>query len=452
MSFNVRAVTKGPRHHFFGFHDLVQWNAKGDLMLGLEVDDISRPPYPGDTARSGIIIPDTQEFIPIHDTQAFNYPQGARQQWMGESDTFLCNDRVGDGWGCRVVDARARKVMGSLTFPVYCHNSATGDAFYISYSRLRLVGGYGYAGIADPYADEDIPSRCGIYRGNIRTGKHELLVSLRDIAACGESKPKETGFPHYVTHPALNPSGTRLSFLHRYRVEDGGEITRLMTVGVDGSGLRVLAKGFLSHFDWLDDEAIMIWGADTSASAALRESPLLGLPWIRQGFGLAKSIYRLLRAQRQRTGRKQSMSFLRITDTEPAVITVQDVGILTEDGHPMVCPANRTWLVNDTYPDAEGVRTLMLYDHKENRRIDLGRFRMLNDKPNPQQIALVRAFEGIASRICEKFPQEQHLFTRSGLHCDLHPRWRPDGTAVAFDSIHEGTRQIYAVKVKMDEL
>ena len=29
--------------------------------------------------------------------------------------------------------------------------------------------------------------------------------------------------------------------------------------------------------------------------------------------------------------------------------------------------------------------------------------------------------------------------------CDLHPRWRRDGRALAFNSVHEGSRQIYLV-------
>jgi len=29
------------------------------------------------------------------------------------------------------------------------------------------------------------------------------------------------------------------------------------------------------------------------------------------------------------------------------------------------------------------------------------------------------------------------------LRCDLHPRWMPGGSAVTFDSIHEGYRGIY---------
>jgi len=39
---------------------------------------------------------------------------------------------------------------------------------------------------------------------------------------------------------------------------------------------------------------------------------------------------------------------------------------------------------------------------------------------------------------------------RGGLYwrCDLHPRWRPDGKLLGFNSLHEGTRQVYVIDVK----
>ncbi len=37
------------------------------------------------------------------------------------------------------------------------------------------------------------------------------------------------------------------------------------------------------------------------------------------------------------------------------------------------------------------------------------------------------------------------VFTEHG--CDLHPRWAQDGSTITFDSVHEGTRQIYALDV-----
>ena len=56
-------------------------------------------------------------------------------------------------------------------------------------------------------------------------------------------------------------------------------------------------------------------------------------------------------------------------------------------------------------------------------------------------------YKGIDERIKDKFPIDLYCFTRSGFHCDLHPRWSNNGEVVYFDSIHEGTRQIYSVDV-----
>ncbi len=437
----IRAATVGPRHHLFGFHDLVQWNARGDRMLALEVEDISHPPLPGQAALSGVVDPETQAFIPVAPTTAFNYPQGSRQQWIGEGNLFLFNDRVGESWGSRIADADTRRVVETLPFAVHTCDPATGRTFGINYARLHRVGGYGYVGLPDLGAASDIPDDDGIHCGELRTGTCSLLVSIRAVAACGERQPVMTGYPHYLTHLLLNPARTRLAFLHRYRLPDGGEATRLMTVGTDGTGLRCLAKGFLSHFDWLDDGTVFIWGRMDGGMANLRENPLLRLPVVRDALRLAK---RSVRGLLGRTTSVLQVSFLRVRDVAGGVPQPVARGVLTEDGHPMVCPAARDWLVNDTYPDAQGERTLMLYNHVQNRRIDLGRFRMLDARPGP----VAEAFEGVDPRIRRQFSDTQYLFTRSGYHCDLHPRWKGDGTAVAFDSIHEGTRQIYVADVR----
>ena len=88
----------------------------------------------------------------------------------------------------------------------------------------------------------------------------------------------------------------------------------------------------------------------------------------------------------------------------------------------------------------------MLYNFSENRRIDLGQFQMLNEKPD--MILADKYFCGVDPKILSNISREELAFTRSGLHCDLHPRWSRDGRQVVFDSIHEGTRQIYMVDVR----
>jgi hypothetical protein len=88
---------------------------------------------------------------------------------------------------------------------------------------------------------------------------------------------------------------------------------------------------------------------------------------------------------------------------------------LTRDGH---CSFTQdgAWLLTDTGPDAEDLRTLLLWNMVEGCTVILGRYR----SPPPY---------------------------RDEIRCDLHPRWSRDEREVCFDSIHEGTRQVYVMDV-----
>lgn len=453
MEFEIKRITNGTKHHLFGFHDLVQTNAKGDLALCLEVDDISHPPLPGDTCLSGIVPADGGEFAPIHKTHTWNYPQGARQQWIGDSDLFTCNDRDDNGkvfaW---VADARERKTVGQIPFPVHCMNAAKKIAFWFNYDRVHACGGYGYHPnrSMETCRLDDCPDDDGIWLGDIQTGSIKLLSSIATIADCGERRVIKTGYPHYVTHFMLNPSGERLAFLHRYRVPDGGETTRLMTIGIDGNGLRCLAKGFLSHFTWTADNELFIWGEHQPRLCAMREASYLRIPGVLQGALAAKKILRMLRKYQKpadsHVGVTQSKAFLRIKDVDDPVIEKCAIGVLTEDGHPMARPGQLTSLINDTYPDSEGNRVLMLYDVAKNLRHNIGTFKMMPDKPDCNSFDVNVSQAGMDRRVLRKFPRDLYLFARSGFHCDLHPRWSYNGRIAYFDSIHDGTRQVYSVK------
>lgn len=458
MKFNVKRVSPGVKNYLFGFHDLVQTNAKGDLALALEVEDISHPPLPGESCAAGVIDLKTGAFKTLHETHTWNYPQGARQQWIGDMDLCVCNDRAEDGsLIAHISDAREGKVVETLPFPVHC--LADRKAFYLNYDRIHSCGGYGYTpGISQacPNKIEDIPHDDGIFVGDLDSKEHKLLVSIAQVAACGEAKPVKTGYPHYLTHLMLNPSGTRLCFLHRYRVPDGGETTRLMTVGVDGSNLRCLAKGFLSHFTWISDEEIFIWGKDERALCKMREAAWLRIPGVLQLALFAKKCMRGVRSlksllKRQTSNVKpqtvtQDKAFLIIKDCDTPTFVKNGVGILTEDGHPMAQQGNLKFLVSDTYPNAEGDRWLMFYDVEKQERTNVGQYRRLFKEPDPNAFDWKASQNGIDKRILKKFPRALYLFARSGFHTDLHPRWSYDGRTAFFDSIHEGSRQIYAVE------
>jgi hypothetical protein len=434
-------LTDGPKHHLFGFHDLIAWNTTGDKLLSLEVDIINRPPLAEELFGVGYV--KNNSFVRLGETSALNYPQGARQQWIGETNCFTVNNLVKNKWGTNIYDTDQGKLIDTLDTTTHCLSKDGKYSYSIDYERLHRLGGYGYIGVDDPCANEAAPSKQGIWIQNLDNKDIRLLISIREVAEVDGTYNPNSPEHHYVTHLVINPSSTRLAFLHRYFLPDGGMMTRLMSIGTDGSGIRCLAKGFLSHFDWKDDKNIYIWGRANSNFDAIRNNPLLSNPLLTRGMQIAKKCVKLfIGKQTAQIGK----SFLMISDEETPKIEKFGVGILTEDGHPMTSPTDKDLCIIDTYPDENGIRLLMLYRFGINSRKELGTFKMIDNKPDMTQSDSF--IKGVDSKILSKITKEQLAFTRSGLHCDLHPRWNFDGTKVAFDSIHEGTRQIYMVDVQ----
>ena len=222
-------------------------------------------------------------------------------------------------------------------------------------------------------------------------------------------------------------------------------MTRLMTIGVNGTGLRCLAQGYLSHFHWKDDRHLYIFGRANSAVDSLRDNRFFSNPILAPVLKLAKKTAKVV-LRREGKSIAPVMSFLMIEDsTNPSIIPFAKETIIS-DGHPMTCPANADWCVCDTYPDDNGYRDLMLYRFSEDRRINLGRFRKLDESPDLSLAS--EYFSAVDSKILRSISFDSLAFTRSGLHCDLHPRWNHSGSKVVFDSIHEGSRQLYCVNVE----
>ena len=155
MKKNLKRVSDSQQHHFFGFHDLPITNYENNKCLSLRRATIDRPPYPNDTADVGFIDLNTDKFKFIKKTSAFNYPQGSRQQWLGKTNIFSFNDKIRNNWGSYLVDANNEKIIQELNFPCHTINHKTNDVFYINYSRLHRVGGYGYTGVYDKTKNDD---------------------------------------------------------------------------------------------------------------------------------------------------------------------------------------------------------------------------------------------------------------------------------------------------------
>lgn len=334
VSVPVRAMTRGPRHHWFGYYDKCPVDRTGRYLLAHASDFAARQPRPGEPLTLGVVDLDgaTATLHPLATTTAWSWQQGAQLQWLGPSfDREIVFNTHHEG---RPRAARLDVATGEVRYlplTVYAVSLDGTQAVTTDYARLhRMHPGYGYIGDVDKYSGERAPSEVGLWHIDLATGRHALVVSLRDLAK-RRADSRMIGADHSTVHARFNLAGTRLAFLHRWqRVGDRTPFTRVYTAEPDGSDLRLhLDTSYASHFDWRDDETILLWAR---------------IP------GKANAFFTL--------------------DVRTDAIDASSLGALTEDGHCSYSP-DRAWIVTDTYPSALRMQTLSLCEVVTGRRYDL---------------------------------------------------------------------------------
>lgn len=333
----IRTVTRGPKHHWFGYYDKLQFDPSSRYLLGMEVDFEHRSPRPDDEARIGMVdLSHGDRWIELGKSTAWGWQQGCMLQWIpGSRSEVLWNDRADDHFICRVLDVKTGAER-TLPAPIYALGPDGRTAITADFRRIDdLRPGYGYEGVPDPHADELRPSASGVWRVDLHTGEQKLIVSIADAARFGAATPDMKDAKHYFNHLLFNTDGSRIVFLHRWRPDRGrGNFrTRMLTANLDGGDLYVLdPSGNTSHFIWRDPQHILAWTKPEGKPA---------------GFWLF---------------RDRSREIKRIGE-----------GVMTVNGHNTYLPGNR-WILNDTYPDRARRQHPYLYHVATGRKVPLGHF------------------------------------------------------------------------------
>ena len=106
-----RAITRGPKHHWFGYYDKLQFDPTSRYVLGMEVDFQHRSPTGKDVITVGMVdLDDGDRWIPFGQSKAWNWQQGCMLQWLPGSKTqVLWNDRQGDRFVCHIYDIKTKQ-------------------------------------------------------------------------------------------------------------------------------------------------------------------------------------------------------------------------------------------------------------------------------------------------------------------------------------------------------
>ena len=333
----VRAITRGPKYHWFGYYDKREFDPSSRYVLGMQVAFEHRTPDPDDTIDVGMVdLEEDDRWIRLGSTRAWCWQQGCMLQWLPGSKTeVIWNDREEDRFVCHILDVTTR-TRRTLPAPIYAISPDVRWAVATDFRRLHDTRpGYGYAGIPDPNRDDPAPDDAGVWRIDLRTGQSDLLLSFRQVAAIPYLTPGEaSGAKHKFNHLLVAPDGSRFAFLHRWLRPGKPTATRLITADSDGSRLYVLDPyGKTSHYDWRDPQHILAWAAHPS----------------------------------------QGEKFYVYEDQSPKVEVVGP-DVMTRNGHCTYLP-DRRWILNDTYPDRDRNQHPYLYDVAHGTRHPLGHFR-----------------------------------------------------------------------------
>ena len=89
---------------------------------------------------------------------------------------------------------------------------------------------------------------------------------------------------------------------------------------------------------------------------------------------------------------------------------------LTNDGHPSYSPDNQ-FIVTDSYPNRARIASIRVLSESTENAAD----------------------QSIVARVFAPFKYDNDT------RCDLHPRWKRDGSQICFDSVFEGHRGLYII-------
>ncbi|MBK9389430.1 MAG: hypothetical protein IPN68_04250 [Bacteroidetes bacterium] len=386
----VRAVTKGPGFHWFGYYDKLQFDPSNRYLLGMQVNFEHRSPEANDEIRIGMVdLQDNDRWIDLGSSKSWGWQQGCMLQWIpGSKDEIIWNDREKDHFVSRILNIKNGK-MRTLPEAVYALSPDGSWAIGTSFSRIQnLRPGYGYPGINDPFENKKAPSEIGLYKVDLKKSESIMLFSLKDLSSIPYNDTSVQDNYHWFNHLLVNTDGTRFTFLHRWRHERsdrqtmavGGFTTRMFTASPDGTDLFCIdPSGSTSHFIWEDPSHINAFTKPEENS------------W---GFYILED----------KTGRYTQFG----KEKMPV------------NGHQTYLPwgNGKEWLLCDNYASGSDRNQIpYLFHIPSDRRIDIGSF------PLPAEY-------------------------KGEWRCDLHPRFSPDGKMVCIDSPHGGNgRQLYIIDI-----
>ncbi len=253
-------------NYFFGYYDMPATDSKG-RHLAHRTAFADRLPDISDIAEIGYL--EDGRFYKIAETSAWNFQQGAMLRYHPTAADTVCYNAVKDG---NYVTVTNNYVTGEKRFTDRAVASVSPDGakgLAVNFGRIfAFRPGYGYAGCADRYAEEAAPRRDGVFLTDMKSGSSELLLSYADML---EESGFGAGDKILVNHITFAPDSFKYVMPVRQFPKPGESDwrTSMMIGDVNGNCKTLIRRGFCSHYQWVDENAVMAYCSPDGEKADL---------------------------------------------------------------------------------------------------------------------------------------------------------------------------------------
>ena len=378
------AITQGPKDHLFAsYYGINSWSPDNRYVTVLETEIKDRLSEDGEYATIGLVdLQDNNRFIPVAKTCCWNFQEAAMCHWLPwADDTFLYNDKR-DGKFVTVILNWKTGEEKIIPYPVSAVSRDGEWAVSINYARLRLSRpDYGYAGEGqDAQKNVSWPDNDGLWLVNLKTGEAELIVSIASLKDQMTQMQDPKGLA-YFCHTIISPNAKKIFWLAR-TVEN-----------LDAQA------GFVSKWQTTS------FTCDLDGSNVRRCFP--------DGWGGSHFNWKddkTLAVTAKWEDRVYGHTIFTVGEEEK--VKHIGAGILDFDGHCLFSP-NGKFMSSDGYFNEYFERSWVMIRLEDQAVMPIGAFYV------------------------------PEIYRNTYTRCDLHPRFRPDGDQIGFNSVHEGTRQVY---------
>ncbi|MGB2138207.1 MAG: hypothetical protein ACPHVP_04990 [Flavobacteriales bacterium] len=320
--------TPNSKHTFFGYYDRSPMSNDGKKVI-FHSTSFNTHQEPNKCQEIDIMLYDidSSKTSKISTTNAFNWQQGAKLQWLN-NDEFIFNDYIKEKnqYVSKIYSLSGKKFR-QIDTPIYdVHDNY---ALSLNFDRLtQLRPDYGYFSKTDLGQKFDYSNEGIVYVDLIQNSFY-LLLSIDEIIQSHYHQSMDEA-DHLVNHIMISPNGNNFMFLHRW-FNNGVRKDALMICDKNGKNLKCLADNdMVSHCFWKNSNEII---------------------------GYMRGV--------SKEDRYYSI------DISNNKIHILDKLNGYGDGHPHI---NEHLLITDTYPNKSRMKELLLYDFNSNELRSIGEF------------------------------------------------------------------------------